>query len=110
MGIFRGRGFFGDGDLFSWDGDFPPKSHLCSITNKVFISGSYRDAAVCHRGDEKAVFPSGAYAEEGEYQLWPTHERHLAHSKIPVLATQDDKVHLNRCFSFLAVTKTDDNF
>ena len=29
MGIFRRWGFFGDGDLFSWDGDIPPKSHLC---------------------------------------------------------------------------------
>ena len=27
-GISWGWGFFGDGNLFSWDGDIPPKSHL----------------------------------------------------------------------------------
>ena len=36
-GIFWGWGFFGDGDLFSWDGDIPPKSHLWAPNDFILL-------------------------------------------------------------------------
>ena len=35
------------------------------------------------------MFPFGGF-NEGEYKLTPNHERLLGHSKVPVLATEDD--------------------